>query len=91
MENYSNSDTSSESDYVAGESGAVLSDDEEEPSKNLEPERDINDDDRYLNAPWNPDAQMQFQLKARQLAQLHKEIKARAEIPIPIYPKLLRS
>jgi hypothetical protein len=39
----------------------------------------------YRNTLWNPDAQIQAQLDDAQLAQLHAEIKARAEIPIPMY------
>jgi hypothetical protein len=42
--------------------------------------------------PWNPDTQIQAQLDDAQLAQLHTEIKAQAEIPVnPIYLKLFRS
>jgi hypothetical protein len=48
--------------------------------------------DEYRNLPWNPDTQIQAQLDNAQLAQLHAEIKARAEIPKnPVYPKLFRS
>jgi hypothetical protein len=44
-----------------------------------------------MNTPWNPDAQIKAQLNAAQLAQLHAEIKARAEIPVPTYLKLFWS
>jgi hypothetical protein len=78
MENYSDSDTSSESEYNSGGgSAAVLDCDEDEPES-----------DKYYE---NPDAQIQAQLDDAQLTQLHAEIKARAEIPVPTYPKLFRS
>jgi hypothetical protein len=95
MENPSDSDTSSKSEYNSGEGSAAVSDcDEDEPCQDQElepePDKDYNDDE-YMNTPWNPDAQIQAQLDAAQLAQLHAEIKARAEIPVPTYPKLFRS
>ena len=79
MENYSDLDTSSESEYDSGEDKLRL---EPEPSE---------DYDEYRNTPWNPDAQIQAQLDDAQLAQLHAEIKAWAEIPDPTYSKLFRS
>jgi hypothetical protein len=91
MENPCDSDTSSESEYDSGEGSTVVSDcDEDEPSQDLEPEPSEYYDE-YMNTPWNPDAQIKAQLDAAQLAQLHAEIKARAEIPVPTYPKLFRS
>jgi hypothetical protein len=88
MENYSDLDTSSESEYNSGEGSTAVSEcDEDEPSQDLEPEPSEYYD-KYMNTPWNPDAQIQAQLDAAQLAQLHAEIKARAEIPHdPTYPK----
>src|ERR1700738_3819148 len=96
MENYSDLDTSSESEYDSGEDYTAVSDcDEDEPSQYqdqaLEPEPS-EDYSEYRNTPWNPDAQIQAQLDNAQLAQLHAEIKARAEIPKnPTYPKLFQS
>jgi hypothetical protein len=91
MENYSDSDASSESEYESSQGSAVGSDcDEDEPSQNLEPERsEIYDE--YKNSPWTPEAQLKAQLDAAQLAQLHADIKARAELPDPTYIKLSRS
>ena len=83
MENYSDSDTSSESEYDSGGGSAAESDcDEDEPSLELEPSEDYNE---YRNTPWNPNAQIQAQLDDAQLAQLHADIKARAELPDPTY------
>jgi hypothetical protein len=90
MENYSDLDTSSESEYDSGEDSAAVSDCDEDESR-LEPEPS-EDYDEYRNTLWNPDAQIQAQLDDAQLAQLHAEIKARAEIPNdPMYLKLFRS
>jgi hypothetical protein len=95
MENYSDLDTSSESEYDSGEDSTAVSDcDADDPSQDqdLEPEPSEDYDDEYRNAPWNPNAQIQAQLDDAQLAQLHAEIKAWAEIPSnPTYPKLFRS
>jgi hypothetical protein len=96
MENYSNSDTSSESEYESSQGSAAGSDCDED--ENLEPELSAIHDE-YENAPWNPEAQLHTQLHAAQLAQLHAaqlaqlhaDIKARAELPDPTYRKLLRS
>jgi hypothetical protein len=89
MENHSDSDTSSESEYDSGMGSAAESDcDEDEPSLELEPSEDY---DEHRNTPWNPDAQIQAQLDDAQLAQLHADIKARAELPDPAYKKLFRS
>jgi hypothetical protein len=93
MKNYSDSDTSSASEYDSSQGSAAGSDcdeDEEEPSQSLEPELSENYDE-YKDAPWNPEAQLQAQLDAAQLAQLHADIKARAELPVPTYEKLPRS
>ena len=96
IENCSDSDTSSESEYDSGRGSTAVSDcDEDEPSQDqdqdLEPEPS-KDYDEYRNTLWNPDAQIQAQLDNAQLAQLHAEIKSRAEIPSdPTYSKLFRS
>ena len=90
MENYSDSDTSSESEYESGQGSEAGSDCEDELSQNLEPEPSEFYDE-YKNAPWTSEAQLQAQLHTVQLAQLHAEIKARAELPDPIYEKLSRS
>ena len=94
MENYSDSDTSSESEYDSSRGSPAVSDcDEDEPSQHFEPEpSEYEYYDEYRNTPWNPDAQIKAQLDDARLAQLHIEIKARAEIPKnPTYPKLFRS
>jgi hypothetical protein len=92
IENYCDLDTSSESKYNSGEGSAAMSDcDEDEPSQDLEPEPSEDYNEKYRNTLWNPDAQIKSQLGDAQLAQLHAEIKARAEIPDRIYPKLFRS
>jgi hypothetical protein len=95
METYSDLDTSSESEYDSGGGSAAVSEcDKNElcQDQDLEPEPSEGYDEEYNNTLWNPDAQIQAQLDAAQLAQLHAEIKARAEIPVdPTYPKLFRS
>jgi hypothetical protein len=93
MENYSDLDTSLESEYESSQGSVAGSNcDEDEPSQNLEPEHsEIYDDDEHENALWNLEAQLHAQLHAAQLAQLHAEIKARAELPDPTYVKLPRS
>ena len=92
MENYSDLDTSSESEYNSGGDSAAVSncDEDEYQDQDLEPEPS-EDYDEYRNTPWNPDAQIQAQLDDAQLAELHATIKARAEIPNPTYLKLFRS
>ena len=73
MENYSDSDTSSESEYESSQGSAAGSDfDEDESSQDLEPGLSENHND----ALWNLEAQLQAQLDAVQLAQLHADIKA---------------
>jgi len=62
MENYSDSDTSSESEYDSGGGSLAVSDcnkDELCQDQDLEPEFDKdnnNDDNEFMNIPWNPDA-----------------------------------
>jgi Transposase IS4 len=87
MENYDNSDISSESEF---DGVSITESDDDSQDENLEPERDEYYDE-YENQAWNPEAQIQTQLKDRQLAQLHDEIKARAKTPDPAYQKLPRS
>jgi hypothetical protein len=91
MEEYSDSDTSSESGYESSQGSTAGSDcDEDELHENLEPERSETCDE-YESTPWNPEAQLQAQLHAAQLAQLHADIKAQAQLPDPTYKKLSRS
>ena len=83
MENYSDSDTSSESEFDSVGGSITGSDNDESQdleSQDLEPEPSEYYNE-YRNVPWNPDAQIQAQLDAVQLAQLHAEIKAQAESP----------
>ena len=104
MEDYSDSDTSSESGYESSQGSKAESDcDEDELSQDLEPELSETYDE-YKDAPWNPAAQLQAQLHAVQLAQLHAvqlaqlyavqlaqlhaDIKAWAELLDPTYKKL---
>ena len=92
MEDYSNSDTSSESEYESDQGSIPGSDSEEdELSKNFEPELSELIYKEYDNALQNPQAQLQARLQAQRLAQLHTEIKARAQLPDPTYQKLSRS
>jgi len=87
MASLSDLDTSSESEYDSGQDSTSEMD-KDSDDETLEPERDVLD---FENAPWDPTAQLHAtQLHARQLAQLHAEIKAQAELPIPTYPKLPR-
>ena len=66
MENYSDLDTSSKSEYNSSRgSTAVLDCDEDELRLELEPSEDYNE---YRNALWNPDAQIQAQLNDAKLA-----------------------
>src|SRR2546423_4931688 len=83
MKDYSNSDTSSESEYGSDQESLP-----ESNSENLEPELSKTIHDEYENAPWNPEAQLQAQLNTTYLAQLHANIKAQAQLPDPIYKKL---
>jgi hypothetical protein len=90
MENYSDSDTSSESEYESSKGSEAGSNCEDELGQDLEPEPSEFYDE-YQDALWNPEAQLQSQLDDAQLAQLHAEIKAWAELPDPTYEKLSRS
>src|ERR1700722_14280369 len=90
MENYSDSDTSSESEYESSKGSEARSNCEDELSQDLEPEPSEFYNE-YQDALWNPEAQLKSQLHDAQLAQLHAEIKARAELPDPTYKKLSRS
>jgi hypothetical protein len=89
---YSDSDTSSESEYESDQESTPGSDyDTNELYENLEPELSETIHDEYKNAPWNPDAQLKAQFNTARLAQLHANIKARAQLPDPTYQKLHRS
>ena len=86
MENYSDLDTSSESEYDSSQGSEVGSDcGDDELNENLEPE--LSQIEEFENAPWDPQAQ----LDAIRLAQLHNDIKDSAQLPVPSYPKLSRS
>ena len=91
MENYSDLDASSKSEYESSEWSAAGSDyDEDEPRQDLEPElSELHHE--YESDLWSPEAQLQAQFNATQLAQLHADIHARAQLPIPTYEKLPRS
>jgi hypothetical protein len=81
MENYNDSDTSSESEYKSDQESAPGSNyDEDEPNKNLEPELSatIHHDDGIDYSPCTIEAELQAQHNATLLAQLHADIKARA-------------
>ena len=69
MEDYSDSDTSSESEYESDQESTHGSDgDTDELYENLEPELSETIHDEYENAPWNPEAQLQAQSNATCLA-----------------------
>jgi hypothetical protein len=88
MESYSDSDTSSESDYESSQGSTPGSDcEEDEPSKNFEPELSEPISEEFDNSPWNPQAQ----LNTTRLVQLYNDIKASAQLPIPTYSKLPRT
>jgi hypothetical protein len=92
MEDHSDSDTSSESEYESDRESTPGSNcDTDDQDENLEPELSEVIHDEYENAPWNPEAQLQAQFKATRLAQLHADIKARAQLLDPTYEKLPRS
>jgi hypothetical protein len=90
MEDYSDSDTSSESEYESDQESTPGSDCDTD-NENLEPELSETIHDEYENAPWNPEAQLQAQYNTTRLAQLHADIKARAMLPDPTYQRLSRS
>jgi hypothetical protein len=77
MEDYSDLDTSSESEYESDQESTHRSNgDTDELYENLEPELSETIHDKYENAPWNLEAQLQAQSNATRLAQLHADIKA---------------
>ncbi len=91
MENYSDLDTSSESEYESNQGSIARSDyDEDELSQDLEPELSKIHEE-YGNAPQDLQAQLQAQLDTACLAQLHADIKAQAKLPDPTYEKLSQS
>ena len=78
MDEYSDLNTSSESEFDFDQGSTHISD-YDEPSENLEPELgETIYDDEYGNVPWNQQAQLQAQLNTARLRQLHADIKARA-------------
>ena len=61
MEDYSDSDISLEPEYDSDQESAHGSDcDTDELHENLEPETSESICDEYMNAPWNPKAQLQL-------------------------------
>ena len=74
MASSSDLDTTSESEY---DSSLDSTPEIDENCENLEPERDAEEDET-----WYPTVQLH--------TQLHADIKARAELPVPSYPKLSR-
>jgi hypothetical protein len=88
MEYYSASGTSSESEYEASQGSAARSDFDEDQDLDLELGEIY---DEYNNAVWNPEAKLQAQLHTLQIAQLHADIKAQAELPVLTHKKLSRS
>jgi hypothetical protein len=89
MEQYSDSDTSLDSEYESDQESTLESNsDTDELPENLEPELSKTIHDEYKNAPWHPEAQLKAQLNTAHLAQLHADIKARAQLPDPPYQKL---
>ena len=82
MEDYSDSDTSLESEYESDQGFTPWFDSEgDELNENLEHELSelVYHSEEYNNAAWN----LQAQLQAQCLAQLHTKIKARAQLPDP--------
>jgi hypothetical protein len=79
MSLYSDSDTSSKSEYDLDQD-SISEIDKDSDNEALEPERDAPDLEEFKNAPWDPSAQLQAtqldQLYAKQLAELHADIKA---------------
>ena len=60
MEDYSDSDTSLESEYESDQEYTHGSDgDTNDLHEDLEPELSETMHDKYKNAPWNPEAQLQ--------------------------------
>jgi hypothetical protein len=77
MDDYSDSDSSLESEYESDqESISESNSDTDERYENLEPELSEIIHNEYKNASWNPEAQLQAQFNATQLAQLYADIKA---------------
>jgi hypothetical protein len=56
MENYSDSDTSSESEYESDQESISRSNYDIDEHENLEPELSETINEEYNNAPWNPQA-----------------------------------
>ena len=91
IEDYSDLDTSSELEFGSNQGSIIGSNCDDELDENLEPKLSDVFEDEYENAPQNPQAQLQARLDAVRLAQLHADIKARAQLPNPTYQKLLQS
>ena len=85
MEGCIDSNTSSELEYEFQKSTPGSNCDTDEIPESREPELSETVHDKYKNAPWNPEAQLQAQFNIARLAQLHADIKARAKLPHPTY------
>ena len=91
MEAYSDSDTSSESEYDSDKDSTLDPNLEEvDPREEVEPELSAPDHDEYETF-WTPADQLEAQINASYLRQLHTNIKAQAELPNPTYQKLPRA
>jgi hypothetical protein len=92
IEDYSDSDTFSESEYKSDQESTPGSDGyTDELYQNLEPELSETIYDKFENALWSPEAQLQVQFNTTCLAQLYAYIKACTTISDSIYQKLSRS
>jgi hypothetical protein len=90
IEDYSDSDALSESEYELDQGSTPGSDCDTDFDADLEPGLSETIRDKYEHTPWNLDAQLQAQFNTR-LAQLHPDIKTQAQLPDPTYEKLPRS
>ena len=90
MENHSDSDTNSESDYDPDYESTIESDEDEvDQPYDLEPESSVPTHIDEYETHWTPEDQLKAQIKAARLAQLHADIKAQARVPT--YQKLPRT
>jgi hypothetical protein len=91
MDGYSDSDTSSESEYDLDKDSTIEADlDEVDLHEEVEPEPSVPNHNEYETF-WIPTDQLNAQIHAHQLRQLHTKIKAQATIPDPTYQKLPRT
>src|SRR6266576_1120755 len=90
MESYSDSDTSSESEY-SSDLQPDNEPDDDDPIEDVQPERSMPTNDDKYETFWTPADQLRAQIDSACLSQLHADIKARATIPDPAYQKLPRA